>query len=129
MEIRREDKTIDHYLILCSAFKINSTLDEFLKGNSETYTLRNNGTLEGLINCSFLGDRININYVLVFNKIQGLGTSLLKYILTKGKHFTCSIRESNIPSIRFFVKHGFEEYAVEQYSDGENKIKMRYGTP
>ena len=107
MEIRREDKTIDHYLILCSAFKINSTLDEFLKGNSETYTLRNNGTLEGLINCSFLGDRININYVLVFNKIQGLGTSLLKYILTKGKHFTCSIRESNIPSIRFFVKHGF----------------------
>lgn len=129
MEIRREDKTIDHYLILSSAFKINFTLDEFLKGKGEIYTLRNNGTLEGLISCSFLGDRININYVLVFNKIQGLGTLLLKHILTKGKHFTCSIRESNIPSIRFFVKHGFEEYAVEQYSNGENKIKMRYGTP
>lgn len=58
----------------------------------------------------------------------GVGSKLLKSVLTQKTELFLEVRESNINAIAFYKNYGFNSVGIRKkyYSDGENAIIMSY---
>lgn len=58
----------------------------------------------------------------------GVGSKLLKSVLTQKTELFLEVRESNINAIAFYKNHGFNSVGIRKkyYPDGENAIIMSY---
>lgn len=83
---------------------------------------RSNQYILGFASIEKQEDSILISQIAVFEDVmhRGIGSGLLEYLKERsraeGKDLVCYVQVINVPSLRFFLRHGFEiqRYEVEQ---------------
>ncbi len=105
-----------------------STDNPFLK----TLVIEENNDIYGFITFSIIYDRIEIEMILVQEEYRRkkIGTQLMEYLddyslQNNIKNITLEVRETNIPAISLYQKHGYKKEAIRKnYYQNENGILM-----
>ena len=106
-------------------YKIDETLNEFVN-----VLLYDDNGIKGVLVCSKIYDRLEIDYIIVDKSYRRLGiaSKLLKYMEDENKgvlNITLEVRESNALAISFYKKNGFVIEAVRKnYYKDENGLLM-----
>ena len=96
---------------------------------SKVIAYKENNILKGLLVFEEIYDRVEIDYILVFDEYrkQGIGTKLLNYF-PKDISISLEVKESNRVAINFYEKNGFKVVATrEKYYNGEDALLMCRG--
>ena len=96
---------------------------------SKVIAYKENNILKGLLVFEEIYDRVEIDYILVFDEYrkQGIGTKLLNYF-PKDISISLEVKESNRVAINFYEKNGFKVVATrEKYYNGDDALLMCRG--
>ena len=80
---------------------------------SETYVYENEGSIEGFI--SIYNNSIAAVFVSPTLQGKGIGSGLVEFVKSKYKALSLCVYKSNVKSISFYRKHGFQ--AVQEQID------------
>ena len=97
------------------------------------YSFKDNNSILGFIEISFIYDRIEIDYIYVLEEYRKrhIASSLMNEVISFGKdnnisNITLEVRIDNIPAINLYKKYDFKECATRKgYYNGIDGILMK----
>ncbi|MDD3453813.1 MAG: GNAT family N-acetyltransferase [Bacilli bacterium] len=118
--------------ILKNNFKDEIINDFVINPFNKTIIYEEDG-IKGILNYDLIYDRIEINYVFVFNdyRMQGIGSKLINYLIVNNKfdNITLEVNVTNKKAINLYKKFGFTEITIRKkyYHDQDAIMMIRMG--